>query len=42
MGRTDNRESNCQALCPNCHAIKTVEHKAKGNNIFISLFAINL
>ncbi len=21
--RSDNRESNCQALCPNCHAIKT-------------------
>ena len=21
--RSDNRENNCQALCPNCHAIKT-------------------
>lgn len=21
--RSDNKESNCQALCPNCHAIKT-------------------
>ena len=21
--RYDNSESNCQALCPNCHAIKT-------------------
>lgn len=21
--RSDNRESNCQALCPNCHALKT-------------------
>jgi hypothetical protein len=21
--RHDNSESNCQALCPNCHAIKT-------------------
>jgi hypothetical protein len=21
--KSDNRESNCQALCPNCHAIKT-------------------
>ena len=21
--RSNNKESNCQALCPNCHAIKT-------------------
>ncbi len=24
--RSDNRESNCVALCPNCHAIKTRRH----------------
>jgi len=27
--RSDNRESNCQALCPNCHAIKTRREKSK-------------
>jgi hypothetical protein len=27
--RSDNRESNCQALCPNCHAIKTRREKNK-------------
>jgi len=21
--RSTNKESNCQALCPNCHAVKT-------------------
>jgi hypothetical protein len=25
--RSDNRESNCVALCPNCHAIKTRRHQ---------------
>jgi hypothetical protein len=25
--RSDNRESNCVALCPNCHAIKTRTHR---------------
>lgn len=25
--RSDNRESNCQALCPNCHAVKTRREK---------------
>ncbi len=25
--RSDNRESNCVALCPNCHAIKTRRHE---------------
>ena len=24
--RSDNRESNCVALCPNCHAIRTRRH----------------
>jgi len=24
-GRTDNRITNCQALCPNCHESKSVE-----------------
>jgi hypothetical protein len=27
--RSDNRESNCQALCPNCHAVKTRREKNK-------------
>ncbi len=27
--RSDNRESNCQALCPNCHAVKTRREKSK-------------
>ncbi|MBA3751037.1 MAG: HNH endonuclease [Nitrosopumilus sp.] len=27
--RFDNRECNCQALCPNCHAIKTRREKSK-------------
>lgn len=27
--RSDNRESNCQALCPNCHAIKTRRAQSK-------------
>ena len=27
--RSDNRESNCQALCPNCHAVKTRGEKNK-------------
>jgi len=27
--RSDNRESNCQALCPNCHAIKTRRTQSK-------------
>ena len=25
--RSDNKESNCVALCPNCHAIKTRRHQ---------------
>ncbi|MFZ0514925.1 MAG: hypothetical protein WAM14_25205, partial [Candidatus Nitrosopolaris sp.] len=25
--RSDNRKSNCVALCPNCHAIKTRRHQ---------------
>lgn len=25
--RSDNKESNCVALCPNCHAIKTRKHQ---------------
>lgn len=27
--RSDNREKNCQALCPNCHAIKTRKELSK-------------
>lgn len=27
--RSDNRESNCQALCPNCHAVKTRRERNK-------------
>jgi len=27
--RSDNRENNCQALCPNCHAIKTRKNLIK-------------
>lgn len=27
--RSDNRERNCQALCPNCHAIKTRKEQGK-------------
>lgn len=27
--RSDNRENNCQALCPNCHAIKTRRGQSK-------------
>ena len=27
--RSDNKESNCQALCPNCHAIKTRRAQSK-------------
>ncbi len=27
--RSDNNERNCQALCPNCHAIKTRREKSK-------------
>jgi 5-methylcytosine-specific restriction endonuclease McrA len=27
--RSYNRESNCQALCPNCHAIKTRRAQSK-------------
>jgi hypothetical protein len=27
--RSDNRESNCQALCPNCHAVKTRKEQCK-------------
>jgi hypothetical protein len=27
--RSDNRESNCQALCPNCHAVKTRKGQGK-------------
>jgi len=25
--RSDNRESNCVALCPNCHAVRTRAHR---------------
>ncbi|MGD9533377.1 MAG: PsbP-related protein [Candidatus Nitrosocosmicus sp.] len=35
--RSNNDISNCQALCPNCHAIKTrrgiIEHRKSGNTI---------
>ena len=27
--RSNNKESNCQALCPNCHVMKTVEETNK-------------
>ena len=30
--RSNNSESNCQALCPNCHAIKTRSARKSHNN----------
>jgi HNH endonuclease len=43
--RSNNKISNCQALCPNCHAKKTrglLKNKAKSNLRLLKLFIISL
>ena len=43
--RSNNKMTNCQALCPNCHAKKTrglIKSKAKPNLRLLKLFTISL